>query len=478
MRGRSRAICPVQPDAGLPTAGAGEAPAGWPISEADLLGLGQALLRDASLPITGEAGTPFYFLPATPVATPERATAFDVQAVRADFPALHQQVNGKPLIWLDNAATTQKPQAVIDAHRALLRARQLQYPSWVAYPGDRATQAFEEARQKVQVFLGAASPEEIIFTRGTTESINLVAQTMAGAIVGAGDEVLVTTLEHHSNIVPWQLLCQEKGAILRVMPIDDRGEVLLDEYERLLSQRTRLVAIAHVSNVLGTVLPIGVMTQMAHRYGARVLVDGAQGAPHLPVNVQALDADFYVLSGHKLFAPTGIGVIYGKRELLDAMPPWQGGGNMIESVTFAQTTFNPPPAKFEAGTAHIAGAVGLGAAIDYLNRYGMATISAYEEGLMSYAMAALATIPGLRLIGTAAGKVGALSFVIPGIRSEELGRLLDREGIAVRAGHHCAQPTLQRYGLTSTVRPSISLYNTAEEFDALVAAIEKARSGL
>jgi SufS family cysteine desulfurase len=409
-------------------------------------------------------------------APPEKSSAnqpaaFDAHAVRGDFPALHQKVYSKQLVWLDNAATTQKPQSVIDALTHYYAHDNSNIHRGDHLLADRAAAAHENARHKVQIFLGANSPAEIIYTRGSTEAINLVAQAYGRSVVGPGDEVLVTQLEHHSNIVPWQFLCQEKGATLRVIPIDDQGQVILDEYEQLLGPRTRIVAVAQVSNVLGTVLPIGMMTQMAHRHGARVLVDGAQGAPHLPVNVQALDADFYVFSGHKLFAPTGIGILYGKREILEAMPPWQGGGSMIQSVTFEKTTFSPPPAKFEAGTPHIAGAVGLGAAVDYINRYGLESIAAYEEELMAYATAALDTIPGLRQIGTTPGKVGALAFVISGTDTKEVGRFLDSEGIAVRSGHHCAQPTLQRYGLTSSVRASISLYNTVEDIDALMAAL-------
>jgi len=451
-------------------------PGDLPGTEADLLKLAIDGLALSGLSTPTEVGTPFYFLPAPalPVATSEGSARFDVEAVRRDFPALHQQVNGKPLIWLDNAATTQKPQAVIDAIAHFYAHDNSNIHRGAHTLAARATDAYEETRTKVQFFLGARSTAEIIFTRGSTEAINLVAQSFGRQFISPGDEILVSTLEHHSNIVPWQFLAREKGAVLRVIPIDEQGQVLLDAYEQLLTPRTKLVAIAHVSNVLGTVQPISLMVQMAHRYGAKVLVDGAQGASHLPVNMQALDADFYVLSGHKLFAPTGVGVLYGKQELLDNMPPWQGGGSMIESVSFEETTFSPLPAKFEAGTPPIAEVVGLGAAIDYVNRFGMESIAAYEEGLMTYATAALDAIPGLRQIGTAPGKVGALAFVIPGIRSEELGRFLDHEGIAVRAGHHCAQPTLAHYGLTAAVRPSISLYNTPEEIDALVAAIRKA----
>ena len=451
----------------------------WPIRNADGLSLTQDSASGGAWSSVAESATPFYFLPATsvPAVTADTPVAFDVHAVRRDFPALQQQVHGKPLIWLDNAATTHKPQAVIDALAHFYAHDNSNIHRGAHTLAERATNAYEAAREKVRRFLGARDAAEIIYVRGATEAINLVAQSYGRVHVGPGDEVLVTELEHHSNIVPWQFLCQATGATLKVIPIDDQGQVVLGAYEQLLGPRTKIVALAHVSNVLGTVLPISVMTQLAHRVGARVLVDGAQGAPHLPVNVQALDADFYVFSGHKLFGPTGIGVLYGKRELLEAMPPWQGGGSMIESVSFEQTTFSPLPAKFEAGTPHIAGAIGLGAAIDYVQRFGVESIAAYEEGLMSYATAALDTIPGLRQIGTTPGKVGALAFVIPGIRSEDIGRALDREGIAVRAGHHCAQPALAHFGLTAAVRPSISLYNTPGEIDALVAAIHQTIKG-
>lgn len=445
-----------------------------PLGEGELLNLGLGSLELGGLSLPGEEGSRFYFLPSSepPQAEPESDTV-DVLAVRRDFPALHQKVNGKQLVWLDNAATTHKPQSVIDAVSRFYERDNSNIHRGAHTLAARATNAFEAARQKVQFFLGAGSTEEIIFTRGATESVNLVAQTYGRANLGPGDEVLVSELEHHSNIVPWQFICQEKGAKLRVIPIDDEGQLRLDEYEKLLSPRVKLVAVAHVSNVLGTVLPIPLITQLAHQHGAKVLVDGAQGAPHLPVNVQAFDADFYVVAGHKLFGPTGIGVLYGKRELLEAMPPWQGGGSMIQSVSFEETVFSPLPAKFEAGTPHIAGAVGLGAAIDYLDRLGMERVAAYEEGLMAYGSAALASIPGLRQIGTAPGKVGALAFVVPGKRPEDIGRALDREGIAVRAGHHCAQPALRHFGLDAAVRPSLSLYNTAAEVDILVAALHK-----
>ncbi|MGH2652379.1 MAG: SufS family cysteine desulfurase, partial [Actinomycetota bacterium] len=341
----------------------------------------------------------------------------------------------------------------------------------------RATDGYEGARQKVARLLNAPSPQGIIFVRGTTEAINLVAQTYGRQRVGPGDEVVVTTLEHHSNLVPWQMLCQERGARLRVVPITDRGEIVLEEYERLLGPRVRVVAISHVSNALGTVLPVGLMTDMAHRHGACVVVDGAQAVSHLPVDVGALDCDFYALSGHKLFGPTGEGALYGKERLLEEMPPRQGGGSMIREVNFDHTTYNDPPYKFEAGTPVIGDAIGLGAAIDYVSRIGLEVIARHEQGLTAYAMDALSTIPGLRQIGTAPGKVAVLSFVVDWMSSEDLGRCLDREGIAVRAGHHCAQPTMHRFGVPSTVRPSLAFYNTSADVDALVEAIRKSRNG-
>jgi cysteine desulfurase/selenocysteine lyase len=438
-----------------------------------LLGFAGRFIAESGLPSPLQAATPFYFLPAPspPAAEPRAAASFDVAAVRQDFPALEQTVNGKPLVWLDNAATTHKPQAVIDALTHFYAHDNSNVHRGAHTLAERASLAFEEARRKVQLLLGAAEPEEIIYTRGTTEAINLVAQSYGRAHVGRGDEIIVTQLEHHSNIVPWQLLCQETGAVLKVVPLDDQGQVLLDDYAKLLSARTKLVAVAHVSNVLGTVLPLSALVELAHAYGVPVLVDGAQGAPHLPVNVQALDLDFYAFSGHKLFGPTGIGVLYGKRGLLEAMPPWQAGGNMIDTVTFEQTTYSALPARFEAGTAHIAGAIGLGAACDYVSRLGLPNLAAYEAGLMAYATSALATVPHLRQIGTVPGKVGALAFVIPGTEPQELGKYLDRQGIAVRAGHHCAQPVLARYGLTAAVRPSLAFYNTPGDIDALVAAL-------
>ncbi len=337
----------------------------------------------------------------------------------------------------------------------------------------RSTDAFEKAREKVQQFLGAGSPDEILFVRGTTEGINLVTQTYGRKFLQPGDEIVLSTLEHHANIVPWQAIAKEKGAVLRIIPVTDRGEVMLEEYQSLLGPRTKVVALTHASNSLGTVLPIAEMTKMAKRYNARVLIDGAQTVAHIPVNVSDLDCDFFVFSGHKIFGPTGIGAVYAKSELLEIMPPWQGGGNMIKNVTFEETTFSAPPAKFEAGTPNIADAVGLGAALDYVQRLGLTNIAKYEHELLEYATAGLSSIKGLRLIGTAPEKVGVLSFVLPGRKTEEVGRLLDLEGIAVRAGHHCSQPSLRRFGVESTVRPSLAFYNTKEEIDRLVNAVRR-----
>ncbi len=402
-------------------------------------------------------------------------TPFDVHIVRQDFPILHQKVNGKPLIWLDNAATTQKPQSVIDSISRFYERDNSNIHRAAHTLAARATDAYEAARETVQRFLGASSKTEIIFARGTTEAINLVAKTYGRQQIRKDDEIILSTLEHHANIVPWQMLAQETGAILKVIPVNQSGEVILEEYARLLGPRTRIVAVTHVSNALGTILPVQEITHMAHRHGAIVLIDGAQGIPHLSVNVQALDCDFYTFSGHKLFGPTGIGVLYGKQELLETMPPWQGGGSMIRHVTFEHTVYEDPPAKFEAGTPNIADAVGLGAAIDYITRLGMVNLERYEQQLTEYATERLLEIPGLRLIGTAAHKVGVLSFVFDDIPPETVGKRLDQEGIAVRAGHHCAQPTMQRYNVIGTVRPSLAFYNTYEEIDTLVEVLRNLR---
>jgi SufS family cysteine desulfurase len=395
-------------------------------------------------------------------------SGWDTESIRRDFPALHQQVNGRPLIWLDNAATTHKPQAVIDATSRFYARDNSNIHRAAHTLAERSTELFEAAREKVQRFIGAASPKEIIFVRGTTEGINLVAQSYGRKNLIADDEIILTELEHHANIVPWQLLAEQTGAVIRVVPINDRGELILEQYEKLLGPRTKLVAVAHVSNSLGTINPVEQIIALAHAHGVPVLVDGAQSAPHLPVNVTALDADFFVFSAHKVFGPTGIGALYGKASLLEAMPPWQGGGHMIKDVRFEKTTYQNAPEKFEAGTPNIAGAVGLGAAIDYLARLGLPAIAAYEHSLLEYATEALSTIPGIRPIGTAASKASVLSFVIPGIPNERIGRHLDKHGIAVRASHHCAQPAQRRFGLESTVRPSLAFYNTPDEVDTLV----------
>ena len=396
---------------------------------------------------------------------------FDVEGVRRDFPALHQFVNGKPLIWLDNAATTHKPQAVIDATSQFYSCDNSNIHRAAHALAARSTELFEAGREKVRKFLGAADAKEIIFVRGTTEAINLVAQSYGRSNLGAGDEIIVSRLEHHANIVPWQLLAQQTGAVVKVIPINDRGELILEEYVKLLTGKTKFVSVAHVSNSLGTVNPVEQIIALAHARGVPVLIDGAQSTPHLPVNVTALDADFYVFSGHKIFAPTGIGALYGKAALLEAMPPWQGGGHMIKDVRFEKTIFHNAPEKFEAGTPDIAGVVGLGAAIDYLFKVGIPAMAAYDHALLEYATQALATVPGLRPIGTAAAKVSVLSFVIPGVPNESVAKHLDKNGIAVRAGHHCAQPAIRHFGLESSVRPSLAFYNTREEVDALVRAL-------
>jgi cysteine desulfurase/selenocysteine lyase len=412
-----------------------------------------------------------------PPALPISSEPFDAYAIRRDFPILQERVNGKPLVWLDNAATTQKPQSVIDRLSRYYSHENSNIHRAAHELAARATDAYEAAREKVRRFLNASSVRELIFVRGATEGINLVAQSWGRQNIQKDDEVVITWLEHHANIVPWQMLCAEKGARLRVVPVDGSGQVLLDEYQKLLGPRTRLVAFAQVSNALGTVTPAREMIEMAHRYGAKVLLDGAQAVSHMPSDVQAYDCDFYVFSGHKMFAPTGIGVVFGKLDVLENTQPWQGGGNMIQDVTFEKTTYQPAPGRFEAGTGNIADAVGLGAAIDYLDRVGMVNVSRYEHDLLVYATEKLQRIPGLRLIGTAREKAGVLSFVLEGFRTEDVGAALNRQGIAVRAGHHCAQPILRRFGVESTVRPSLALYNTCEDIDALVSALWNLKRG-
>jgi cysteine desulfurase / selenocysteine lyase len=397
----------------------------------------------------------------------------DVERIRADFPILHQQVHGRPLVYLDNAASAQKPRAVIDAVARFDSTDYANIHRGVHTLSQRATEAFEASRDRVQQFINAGDRKEIIFTRGTTESINLVAQSYARTVLNLGDEIVISAMEHHSNIVPWQMVCRERGAVLRVIPMTDDGELILDAYEEIIGPRTRLVAIVHVSNALGTINPVRRMIELAHRHGIPMLVDGAQAVPHLAVDVQDLDCDFYAFSGHKLYGPSGIGVLYGKAALLDAMPPYQGGGEMISAVTFEKTFYKGLPGKFEAGTPNITGVVGLGAAIDYVNGLGLDVIGAYEHELLAYATAQLRRIPQVRLIGTAREKAGVASFIIEGVHAHDIGTILDREGIAVRAGHHCAQPVMQRLEIPATARASFAFYNTRAEVDALVAGIHK-----
>lgn len=399
----------------------------------------------------------------------------ELARIRADFPILQQKVHGKPLVYFDNAATSQKPRAVIDAIVRYYETTNANIHRGVHFLSEHATNEHEAARRTVQKFLNARSPSEIIFVRGATEAINLVAQSYGRAHVGPGDEVLITGMEHHSDIVPWQLLCNEKGAKLRVAPIDDNGELLLDEFAELIGPRTKLVAVTHVSNALGTVNPIRKIIELAHEHRVPVLVDGAQAIPHMKVDVQELDCDFYAFSGHKVYGPTGIGVLYGKADLLNAMPPYQGGGDMIASVTFEKTTYNKVPYKFEAGTPDIAGAIALAAALRYVEGIGLDRIGAHERDLLEYASRAVSGIPGLRIVGSAAEKAGVLSFIFDNIHPHDIGTILDREGIAIRTGHHCSQPVMHRFNIPATARASFALYNTREEIDALVQGIEKVR---
>ena len=403
------------------------------------------------------------------------SAGFDVEKVRHDFPILQQKVHGRTLVYLDNAATSQKPQVVIDAILRYYALNNANIHRGVHFLSERATEEYEGARRTVQGFLNAVEANEIIFVRGATEAINLVAQTYGRAQVHAGDEVLITAMEHHSNIVPWQILCEEKGARLRVAPITDSGELLLEDLGNLLGPRTKIVAMTHVSNALGTINPVQKVIEMAHQWNIPVLIDGAQAVPHLQVDVQALDCDFYVFSGHKVYGPTGIGAMYGKSALLDRMPPYQGGGDMISSVTFEKTTYNKLPYKFEAGTPHVAGAIGLGEAIEYANDLGMDNVAAYEHELLAYATESVSAISGVRLIGTAREKAGVLSFLLDGVHPHDIGTVLDQEGVAIRTGHHCAQPVMQRFGIAATARASFALYNTREEVDALVEGILKVR---
>jgi cysteine desulfurase/selenocysteine lyase len=398
--------------------------------------------------------------------------SFDVERIRADFPILRELIHGRPLVYLDNAATSQKPEAVIEAIADYYRHQNANIHRGVHLLSQSATEAYEAARAAVQRFIHARNMSEIVFVRGTTEAINLVAQTYGRRHIGRDDEVLITAMEHHSNIVPWQILCEEKGAKLRVAPINDRGELLLDEFEELLTPRTRFVSVSHVSNALGTINPVKQIIAMAHARGITVLVDGAQAAPHMSIDVVELDCDFYALSGHKMYGPTGIGVLYGKAALLEDMPPYQGGGDMISSVTFEKTTYNKVPHKFEAGTPDIAGVIGLGAAIAYIENVGLDAIGAHEHELLVYGTDRLSSLPDVRMIGTAREKAGVLSFVVEDVHPHDIGTILDQEGIAVRTGHHCAQPVMDFYGIPATVRASLGLYNTKEEIDALVSGIQ------
>ncbi|MYM37955.1 family 2A encapsulin nanocompartment cargo protein cysteine desulfurase [Duganella qianjiadongensis] len=412
--------------------------------------------------------------PGSPVLQAQTAAPpFDVHAVRRDFPILQERVNGRQLVWFDNAATTHKPRSVIERISYFYQHENSNIHRAAHELAARATDAYEGARERVRGFLNAPDVREVIFVRGTTEAINLVAKSWGAQHVGEGDEIIVSHLEHHANIVPWQQLAKAKGAVLRVIPVDDNGQVLLDEYRKLLNSRTRLVSVTQVSNALGTVTPVKEIVALAHSVGARALVDGAQSVSHMKVDVQDIGADFFVFSGHKVFGPTGIGALWAKREVLEDMPPWQGGGNMIADVTFEKTVYQPIPNKFEAGTGNIADAVGLGAAIDYVNRIGLDAIARYEHELLVYGSYQLQQIRGLRLIGTAPDKASVMSFVLDGYTTEQVGKALNEEGIAVRTGHHCAQPILRRFGVETTVRPSLAFYNTYEEIDRLVAVVRK-----
>jgi len=401
-----------------------------------------------------------------------RRVRFDVAAARRDFPILSRSVHGKPLVYLDNGATSQKPQAVIEALSRYYREENANIHRGVHFLSEQATAAYEEARQKIQAFINAAHKEEIIFVRGTTEAVNLVAQSYGRSALKAGDEIIISAMEHHSNIVPWQMLREQTGARLRVIPINHDGELVLDEYRRLLNDKTKIVSVTHVSNALGTVAPVHEIVTAAHERGIPVMLDGAQAVPHLKVDVQELGCDFYAFSGHKMFGPTGVGVLYGRRELLDKMPPYQGGGDMISLVTFEKTHYNVLPYKFEAGTPNIAGGIGLGAAVDYLQRLAWEQVVAHEEDLLAYATEKLAVIDGLRIIGTAKEKVGVLSFVFDKIHAHDVGTILDQEGVAVRAGHHCAMPVMQRFGVPATTRASFAFYNTRDEIDVLANALQ------
>jgi len=437
---------------------------GWPTEVPAVPDLGWAPPTSVTVPVSTGS---------TPTAPANNHEVFDVHAIRADFPILRETVNGKPLIWFDNAATTQKPQAVIDRLAYFYTHENSNIHRAAHELAARATDAYEDARESVRRFIGAPRTENIVFTRGTTESINLVAYAWGGKHLGPGDEILITHLEHHANIVPWQLIAQQTGAVIKVAPVDDAGNLLLDRFTDLLGPRTKLVSATHVSNALGTVTPVKTIVELGHRYGAKVLIDGAQSIPHTPIDISDIGADFFVFSGHKIFGPTGIGVLYGTDEALAETPPWQGGGNMIADVTLERAVFQDPPNKFEAGTGNIADAVGLGEALRYVERVGIERIAAYEHALLEYATPRLAAIDGVRLVGTAAQKASVLSFVLAGHEPLEVGKALNSEGIAVRAGHHCAQPILRRLGLEATVRPSFAFYNTFEEIDVFIDAVRR-----
>nr|WP_298724829.1 cysteine desulfurase [uncultured Steroidobacter sp.] len=412
------------------------------------------------------------------VTAPRSATTLDVAAIRRDFPILHQAVNGKPLVYLDNAASSQRPKSVIEAISRYYEHDHANVHRGVHTLSQRATDAYEGARETIRRFINARDTKEIVFVRGTTEAVNLVAQSFARPRFQPGDEILISALEHHANIVPWQLLREQIGAVLKVIPINEQGEVDFIEFQKLIGPRTRLLALAHVSNALGTIVPVEKFIKVARQHGVPVLLDGAQAIPHTPVDVQALGCDFYCFSSHKMLGPTGMGVLYGKRELLEAMPPWQGGGDMILSVSFEKTTFNQLPWKFEAGTPHIAGAIGLATAIDYLEKIGMDRIAAYEHELLEYATERLSQVPGLRIVGTAPDKAAVVSFMLDGIHPHDIGTILDTEGVAIRTGHHCAMPVMEFFKIPATARASMSFYNTREEIDRLVAALEHTRQVL
>jgi cysteine desulfurase / selenocysteine lyase len=483
-------VAPQQavPNGGLPLAGNFGASRPSPLPDVPALGLAipgadelRALLAAAtipfSLPTADNDATPYYYFLTQPdIGAAPSADAFDVNLLRHDFPILSERVNGRPLIWFDNAATTQKPRAVIDRLSSFYEHENSNIHRAAHELAARATDAYEKARDTVRRFINAGSADDIVFVRGTTEAINLIANTWGRRFISKGDEIVITWLEHHANIVPWQLLCEQTGALLKVAPVDERGQVKLDEYGKLLGARTKLVSFASVSNALGTVTPARIMTEMAHTAGARVLLDGAQSVSHMRSDVQALDVDWFVFSGHKVFGPTGIGAVYGKPEVLAESPPWQGGGNMIDDVTFEHTAYKAPPSRFEAGTGNIADAVGLAAALEYVERVGIEAIGRHEHDLLTLATHLLYDIPGLRIIGTAAEKAAVVSFVLDGIDPVEVGTALNEEGIAVRAGHHCAQPILRRFGLESTVRLSLALYNTQPEVDAFAAAVRRIQS--